>query len=102
MYAQDPYDRERYEELQRLSASMLAGPEPARVELAAGLLECERGYATPKVDVRGAVFENGKLLLVQEREDGGWTLPGGWADVGLSAAESVEKEVREEAGLIVK
>lgn len=101
-YAQETYDRERYEELCRLSASMLAGPEPEQIRIAAALLAVERGYATPKVDVRGAVFRNGKLLLVREREDGGWTLPGGWADVGLSPAECVQKEVREESGLIVR
>jgi ADP-ribose pyrophosphatase YjhB (NUDIX family) len=101
-YAQDQYDRERYDELIRLSASMTAGPEPKSIQLAADVLAMERGYATPKVDVRGAIFQEGKLLLVREREDDGWTLPGGWADVGLSPAECVEKEVREEAGLDVK
>jgi ADP-ribose pyrophosphatase YjhB (NUDIX family) len=52
--------------------------------------------------VRGAVFEQNRLLVVREREDGGWTLPGGWAEVGQSAAESVEREVREESGYVVK
>jgi len=101
-YARDPYDRERYEELARIGASMLAGPELQRLEIAEELFARERGYATPKVDVRGAVIQEGKLLLVRESEDHCWTLPGGWADVGLSPAQSVEKEVREEAGLIVK
>jgi ADP-ribose pyrophosphatase YjhB (NUDIX family) len=101
-FAQDPYDRERYQELAQLGASMLAGEEPERMQLAADLFALERGYATPKVDVRAAVFLEGRLLLVREREDGGWTLPGGWADVGLSPAECVEKEVREEAGMLVK
>ncbi len=101
-FAQDQYDRERYDELIRLSASMLAGPEPERIQLAYDVLALERGYATPKVDVRAAIFQEGKVLLVREREDDGWTLPGGWADVGLSPAECVEKEVREEAGLIVR
>ena len=100
-YAQDGYDRERYQEIAEMSASMLAGPEPERVRIAAELFALERGYATPKVDVRAAVFQDGRLLLVREREDGGWTLPGGWADVGLSPAACVVKETREEAGLIV-
>ncbi len=61
------------------------------------------GYATPKVDVRGVVFrDDGALLLVRESSDGGWTLPGGWADVGESPSEAVEKEVREEAGHVVR
>jgi ADP-ribose pyrophosphatase YjhB (NUDIX family) len=101
-YAQDPYDRDRYHELIRLSASMLTGPAPEPVRFAAEVFAIERGYATPKVDVRAAIFQDRKLLLVREREDDRWTLPGGWADVGLSPAECVEKEVREEAGLIVK
>jgi len=61
-----------------------------------------QGYATPKVDVRGAVFDGERVLLVKERTDGLWTLPGGYADVGLSAAENVEKEISEEANLTVK
>lgn len=76
------------------------GREPEQVlELFSG----EVGYATPKVDVRAAVFRgDGALLLVRERADGRWTLPGGWADVGDSPAECVEREVREEAGLAVR
>jgi ADP-ribose pyrophosphatase YjhB (NUDIX family) len=70
--------------------------------LAKGLFAAEAGYATPKVDVRGAVFQDGRVLLVRESEDGCWTFPGGWAEVGQSAAESVEREVREESGYLVK
>ncbi len=58
----------------------------------------DAGYATPKIDVRGVVFRDGKILLVQERSDGFWTLPGGWADVGDSPAEAVVREIREESG----
>jgi ADP-ribose pyrophosphatase YjhB (NUDIX family) len=62
----------------------------------------EKGYVTPKVDVRGAVFQNDKLLLVRERADANkWTLPGGWADIGISPSENVAKEVLEETGLRV-
>jgi ADP-ribose pyrophosphatase YjhB (NUDIX family) len=101
-YSLSPYDTERYRELSEIAASMMAGPEPERAALAARLFAAERGYATPKVDVRAAVFQNGRLLLVREREDGRWTLPGGWAEVGQSAAESVEREVLEESGYIVR
>ena len=62
------------------------------------LFACDAGYATPKVDVRGVVFQDGKILLVQERSDGMWTLPGGWADVGDSPADAVVREIREESG----
>ena len=101
-YATDAYDIERYGELSQIAASMIAGPELDRIALAARLFESENGYATPKVDVRAAVFDGDRLLLVREREDGCWTLPGGWAEVGQSAAESVEREVREESGYIVR
>ena len=101
-YASGPYDVERYRELIAIAATMIAGPEPDQIVLAKNLLSAEAGYATPKVDVRAAVFQSDRLLLVRELEDGGWTLPGGWAEIGQSAAESVEREVREESGYIVK
>jgi ADP-ribose pyrophosphatase YjhB (NUDIX family) len=101
-YAVSPYDVERYSDLSAIAASMLAGPDAEKIDLATLLFGSERGYATPKVDVRAAVFQEDRVLLVREREDGCWTLPGGWAEVGQSAAESVEREVREESGYIVK
>ena len=101
-YAQNAYDLERYTELSEIAAALIDGPEPQSVALARQLFAAEAGYATPKVDVRGAVFQNGRVLLVREAEDGCWTFPGGWAEVGQSAAESVEREVREESGYLVK
>jgi ADP-ribose pyrophosphatase YjhB (NUDIX family) len=101
-YATSPYDADRYGELSAIAAAMIAGPEPERIALAAQLFAAAHGYATPRVDVRAAVFEETRLLLVRERADGFWTLPGGWAEVGQSAAESVEREVLEESGYIVK
>jgi len=101
-YATSPHDVDRYSELSAIAASMIAGPEPERIALAAELFAAGQGYATPRVDVRAAVFKENRLLLVRERADGFWTLPGGWAEVGQSAAESVEREVREESGYIVK
>jgi ADP-ribose pyrophosphatase YjhB (NUDIX family) len=60
------------------------------------------GYATPKIDVRGAVFRDDAILLVKERSDGCWTLPGGWADVGDSPAEAVVREIAEESGYLTR
>ena len=98
-YARDPYDVDRYEELRRIAAEMVTGADG---KAAAALVEDfsrETGYATPKVDVRGAVWDDqDRLLLVKERSDGLWTLPGGWADVGISPADNVVKEIYEEAG----
>lgn len=101
-YAQNAYDVERYTELSEIAAAIMAGPEPLGIALPKELFAAQAGYATPKVDVRGAVFQNGRVLLVRESEDGCWTFPGGWAEVGESAAESVEREVREESGYLVK
>jgi ADP-ribose pyrophosphatase YjhB (NUDIX family) len=62
----------------------------------------DEGYATPKVDVRGGVFKDDRVLLVRERSDGKWTLPGGWVDVGDSPSFAVEREIREESGYLAK
>ena len=101
-YAPPGYDRDRYAALQGIAACMMAalgGGAPAPV---AGLFAAQSGYATPKVDVRGAAFRDGRLMLVREAADGGrWTLPGGWADTGLTPAENVVKEVLEESGFEV-
>jgi ADP-ribose pyrophosphatase YjhB (NUDIX family) len=102
MYAQDTYDRERYEQVRHIAAEMLAEKADAKIEDVLDLFSREVDYATPKVDVRGAVFKDDKILLVKERSDGRWSLPGGWADVGESPSESVEREVLEESGFHVK
>jgi ADP-ribose pyrophosphatase YjhB (NUDIX family) len=97
------YDKERYADVGEMAQQMLAslGEVPlTRIEEL--VPDYAQGYATPKIDVRGAVFEGDRVLLVRERTDGLWTLPGGYADVGLSAAENIEKEIREEASVEVK
>jgi len=101
-YTMDIYDRQRYERLRQLAADIMVESSGVDAEVVEGLFTQQTGYATPKVDVRGAVFQDGKVLLVQERSDGRWTLPGGWADVNRSPSESEIAEVREEAGLEVK
>jgi ADP-ribose pyrophosphatase YjhB (NUDIX family) len=101
-FCTNEHDRERYHELAAIAASMLASLGDIPIARVKGLIsDFSKGYATPKVDVRGAVIEDGKVLLVRERSDGLWTLPGGFADVGLSPTENVIKEVREEAGIRV-
>jgi len=101
-YSQNPYDRERYEQLQELAAEMAADDEPEATSTTLALLRLERGYATPKVDVRAVVEREGKLLLVREAQDRLWSLPGGWADIGESPREVAEREVLEEAGYVVR
>jgi ADP-ribose pyrophosphatase YjhB (NUDIX family) len=97
-FTRDPFDRERYHELQELAAALLAGTLEIPLERARALWDGEHGYATPKVDVRGAIFADERVLLVRERADGKWTLPGGWADVNDAPSAAVVREIREESG----
>lgn len=103
-FTRDPYDRDRYEALRLLAARMASAGSGMDSDALLGLFADQTGYATPKVDVRGACFDaRGRLLMVREVQDAGrWTLPGGWADVNLTPAENVAKEVREESGFEVR
>lgn len=101
-YCQNPFDIERYEQIRVLAAEMVAHNSDADLSRVQGLLDEQVGYATPKVDVRGAVFRGDEILLVKELSDGGWTLPGGWADVNEPPSQAAEREVREESGYEVR
>jgi ADP-ribose pyrophosphatase YjhB (NUDIX family) len=101
-FTRDHYDHERYVELQRLAAEMMAvGSGMPDSQKVLDLFRGENGYATPKIEVRGAVVKGDQILLVREREDGGWTLPGGWCDVGEPPSAMVVREVKEESGFDV-
>jgi ADP-ribose pyrophosphatase YjhB (NUDIX family) len=97
-YAQNPFDRERYEMVRGIAAEIMAAHSGVELGYVRNLFAGQVGYATPKVDVRGAVFRDDTILLVKERQDGLWTLPGGWADVSESPSEAVVREVYEESG----
>lgn len=97
-FSDNPYDIERYEHLRGIAAEMMAEGFDLEKKSVLDLLSREEGYATPKVDVRGAAFRDGKILLVREALDGGWTLPGGWADPCQSPSEAVVREIFEESG----
>ena len=99
-YCKDVYDQERYERIRELSAEMMSHIAAVPVEKVKGLFCNEIGYQTPKIDTRAAIFQDEKILLVQEN-NGTWSLPGGWCDVNVSVAENTIKEVKEEAGLDV-
>jgi ADP-ribose pyrophosphatase YjhB (NUDIX family) len=102
-YAKDPFDVERYQSIRLVASEMMAaGSGEGSADSFVKLLSTDVGYATPKVDVRAAVFRDGRLLLVREKEDGRWTLPGGWADIGDSPSGAVVREVKEESGFDVK
>lgn len=103
-FSKDPYDLDRFKALGRLAATIMAQHTGADVTRIVGLFEAETGYATPKLGVRGAVFDAaGRILMVREVVDGHrWTLPGGWADVNQTPAQSVAREVFEESGYRVR
>jgi ADP-ribose pyrophosphatase YjhB (NUDIX family) len=102
-YTESSYDRERYEELQEISLQLLEKITEMPVEKIIPVIQENNGYKTPKVDVRAVVFnEKGQILLVQEKADNCWSMPGGWSDISYSPKEVAEKECFEEAGLKVK
>jgi ADP-ribose pyrophosphatase YjhB (NUDIX family) len=101
-FSENPYDRERYEQIAELGNELIAHYSlhtPVEIER---FFANNEGYVTPKVDVRALVVKNDEILMVQEKADGKWTIPGGWADVGYTPYEIAVKETFEEAGLNVK
>ena len=97
-FTRDEYDRERYVEIESIAAELLAGESSADRDALLAIWREERGYVTPKVEVRGAAFRDQRVLLVRETADGLWTLPGGWVDVNESPSQAVEKEIEQESG----
>jgi len=97
-FTENPFDIERYKTLRAIAAEIMATYSNREPNYVLDLFAHEIGYATPKVDVRGAVFRDDALLFVKERWDGCWTLPGGWADIGDSPSEVAVREVYEESG----
>ncbi|WP_217361245.1 NUDIX hydrolase [Ruegeria arenilitoris] len=101
-FTKDPFDRERYDEIAIIARTMLADLGRVPLSRIDGLIsEHAAGCATPSIDIRGAVICDGRILLVRERCDGKWAMPGGFADIGNSPAENIEREVWEEARLRV-
>ena len=101
-YSKNEFDIERYKRLQEIAAEMIESQSDVSKETALDSFSMQAGYATPKIDVRGAVVHDNKILLIQERMDGKWAMPGGWADLGNSPASVAEREVWEESGYRVK
>lgn len=101
-FSNNEYDKERYEELRSISAEIVEEYTDHEMKTIKELFTDETGYPTPKVDVRGVLFHDNKILLVREKNDDKWSLPGGFCEVGLSAKENVVKEIIEEAGFNVK
>ena len=101
-YTKNEYDVERYQRLLEITAEIIENQSALEKESVLESFSMQAGYATPKVDVRGAVVRDGKILLVQEKADGKWAMPGGWGDLGDTPAETAAREVWEESGFAVK
>jgi ADP-ribose pyrophosphatase YjhB (NUDIX family) len=101
-YSKDVYDLERFELIRNISVEIMSQHTGMEMTVIKDLFASEAGYATPKVDIRAVVFKENKILMVRENTDGNWSLPGGWADIGLTPSEVAVKEVKEETGFDVK
>jgi len=100
-FSKDKYDLDRFEQIRELSVEIMNEYTGVSSEKIKDLFASETGYQTPKVDIRASVFKENKILLIREKIDGAWALPGGWADVNTSVSESVIRECIEEAGASV-
>lgn len=98
LFTKDPFDKERYHQIQNIATSILAEKSTLSMDKIMDLFSVDKGYVTPKLDTRAAVFKNDKILLVREVADGLWSLPGGYVDVNESPSEAVCKEIHEESG----
>jgi ADP-ribose pyrophosphatase YjhB (NUDIX family) len=101
-FCENNYDRERYEKIRNIVIEILHEYTETDHKKIRELFASETGYQTPKVDIRASVFKDNKILMVKEKVDGAWALPGGWADVNSSVSESAIRECKEEAGALVK
>lgn len=101
-FTNDMYDKERYEQLRTLSIEIMSEYTKLDFESIRDLFANEIGYQTPKADVRGVVFKDNRILMVREKHDDAWALPGGFCDIGESPRENVIKEIQEEAGFHVQ
>lgn len=98
----NPYDKERYEELQAIALELMHELTNTPVATLRDAFPPTHDYPTAKVDIRGlALSPEGNVLLVKESADGRWSLPGGWADIGYTPKETVIKEFQEETGFEV-
>jgi ADP-ribose pyrophosphatase YjhB (NUDIX family) len=101
-FGENQYDLDRYQQLRNLSVEIMHEYTGVSNEKIRDLFASETGYQTPKVDIRASVFRDNKILMVKEKIDGAWSLPGGWADVNSSVSESAVRECLEEAGAKVR
>jgi len=100
-YSKDKYDIERFSRIREIAAEIMSVKSGLPTDIVKDLFCSEAGYQTPKIDTRAAIIDKDKILLVREKSDGLWALPGGWMDVNESVSSNIIKETKEEAGLEV-
>lgn len=101
-YGKDVYDKERYQEIKELALHLMSTVVDQDAAALTLLTENNEGYPTPKVDVRALIQKDEKILLVEDSLTKEWSLPGGYAEIGLTPRENIKKEVLEETGLLVE
>jgi ADP-ribose pyrophosphatase YjhB (NUDIX family) len=101
-FGENQYDLDRYQQIRNLSVEIMHEYTGVSYKKIKDLFASGTGYQTPKVDIRASVFKDDRILMVKEKIDGAWSLPGGWADVNTSASESAVRECLEEAGARVR
>jgi ADP-ribose pyrophosphatase YjhB (NUDIX family) len=101
-FSKDPYDLQRFKQLNEIAAELIAKHSLHSKQFVSKVFSAESGYVTPKIDVRGAIFANNRILMVKEQASSAWTLPGGYVDVNESLSQAIEREVLEESGFLVK
>lgn len=101
-FTKDPFDRDRYEKLQKLLVDQMAQNLQTESATLTPVVTTDAGYVTPKLDVRALIKQADQILLVQDNRTKTWALPGGFADVGYSPSENIQREVLEETGLHVR
>ncbi len=101
-FSKDKYDIERYEELRVISTEIMQEYTGLEMTKIIDLFANEKGYQTPKIDARGVVFKKNKILMVREKIDNKWSLPGGFCEVEMSPSENIVKEIKEESGYDVE
>lgn len=97
-FCKNPFEIERYQAVRKIAAEILSQYTQLTEQAVLDIFVPKKGYMTPSLDVRGAVFNEDKILLVKESRDGLWTLPGGFVDINMSPSEAVVKEIYEESG----
>lgn len=100
-YGKDQFDQERYTEIRTIALELLNELSSEPLEKIVDIVSSNEGYPTPKVDVRAFIKKEDKILLVEDTVSKEWSLPGGYAEVGISPKENVAKEVLEETGFEV-